>query len=309
MDQLWSVALLCQRQKMATSRSGVGTSILERSLANDRGREQCRFRIVTSRPVNSELSVLTYPLDSEYRTAVKQAVDAFLKLVQEISAKVGDFRSRNNNDCTFWLKHTLWETIHELDSVRHSNLLSLNKALDEMNEFAAPDQLDDLYRRILNKAWEAAAWDWRRNPHGKRIFREPFRSWFSQVITETLHPLKSRGKMRRKMRDADLPRDAILTAFQQRDAYRREVLSPRYLNVQDRPLVEEEVLATLHRLVAQLDAGHLPNSGVEFHEKCLSALSELQQSLPIDRKPPLSFLQGCMYAIADRCQHRFQRYS
>src|SRR3954469_6978840 len=48
MDQLWSVALLCQRQKMATSRSGVGTSILERSLANDRGREQCRFRIVTS---------------------------------------------------------------------------------------------------------------------------------------------------------------------------------------------------------------------------------------------------------------------
>jgi Cap4 dsDNA endonuclease len=308
-NQLWSVSLLCEREKKATTPDGVGTSILERSLANDRGREPCRFRIVTCRPVQTLLKVLTYDPACEYRRISSEGVNAILALVAEIEKRTAGFKSANNNGCAFWLESVLWEEVHGLDAVKDRNLVALFKALDSMDEYAAPDQLDDLYRRIVGKAWDAALWDWRENPHGKRIVRTPFVSWFQKTIAESLHPMKARGKVKRKMENAHLPPDAILTAMQQRDMYRREVLAPKYLDVEDRPFVEHEVVATLQNLVAQLDAGRLPDSGVEFHAHCLDALKALQQTLPLEKKPSLSFLQGCMYAVADRCQHRFQRYT
>lgn len=46
--QLWSVAKLCEHEKTTQNPNGVGTSILERSLAHDRWAEPCCFRIITS---------------------------------------------------------------------------------------------------------------------------------------------------------------------------------------------------------------------------------------------------------------------
>jgi hypothetical protein len=70
--------------------------------------------------------------------------------------------------------------------------------------------------------------------------------------------------------------------MEQRSHYRREVLAPKYLDVESRPLVEQEVVATLQDLVAQLDSGQLPDSGIQFHARCLSALKTLQQTLPLE---------------------------
>ena len=67
LNQLWSVATICNREG-----KGVGHSILEKSLANDRCEEACCFRIVTTRPVQDELKLLTYPLDSPYRKTAKE---------------------------------------------------------------------------------------------------------------------------------------------------------------------------------------------------------------------------------------------
>jgi Cap4 dsDNA endonuclease len=55
-DKLWSVADLCQRKK-----NKAGTSIFERSLGRDRHKEESRFRLVTLRPVVSDLEILTFP--------------------------------------------------------------------------------------------------------------------------------------------------------------------------------------------------------------------------------------------------------
>jgi hypothetical protein len=158
--------------------------------------------------------------------------------------------------------------------VQDRNQGALFRALNSLDEYAAPDQLDDLYRRILYKVWNAALYDWREKPHEKRIVREPFVSWFNKTIEESLHPMRSRGKVKRKMENANLPPDTILTAIQQRNMYRREVLAPKYLEVEVRHFVESEVVATLQHLVAQLDAGKLPVSGVQFHADCLDALKK-----------------------------------
>ena len=68
LDQLWSVAKLCEREKRDADPKA-GTSIYERSLANDRCCEPCRFRLVTCRPVQSDLYALTLPYSSPDRTA------------------------------------------------------------------------------------------------------------------------------------------------------------------------------------------------------------------------------------------------
>lgn len=56
LDQLWSVQLLCKRPKKGTRRSD---SIVEKSLAYDRGDEECRFRLVTALGFKKELEPLT----------------------------------------------------------------------------------------------------------------------------------------------------------------------------------------------------------------------------------------------------------
>ena len=121
--------------------------------------------------------------------------------------------------------------------------------------------------------------------------------------------MKIWGKVKRKMEHAKLPPDTVLTAIQQRNLYRQEVLAPKYFDVEDRPFVEGEVVAALQDLVAQLDAGTLPDSGIQFHARCLGALKMLQETLPLEKRPSLSFLQGCMYDVTDRCRHRFLRYT
>lgn len=101
----------------------------------------------------------------------------------------------------------------------------------------------------------------------------------------------------------------IQTALEQRMYYREEVLKSQYLKITDRKRVEQEVAALLLNLRAQLDAGLLPDSGIEFHNHCLQALAQLRSTLGVVTPPLLAFLHGCMYNIADRCLHRFRRAS
>jgi hypothetical protein len=65
-NKLWSVADLCQRKK-----SKVNTSIFERSLGRDQHQEESRFRLVTLRPVVSELENPDFSLRCD-RTRAEQ---------------------------------------------------------------------------------------------------------------------------------------------------------------------------------------------------------------------------------------------
>ncbi|MEE9911328.1 MAG: DUF4297 domain-containing protein [Deltaproteobacteria bacterium] len=63
-NQMWTVARVCHRE---TKGNGISKCILERSLAQDRCLERCRFRMVTARPVKDELKVLTLPYNAPDR--------------------------------------------------------------------------------------------------------------------------------------------------------------------------------------------------------------------------------------------------
>lgn len=300
LDQLWSTARLCNRES-----KGIGHSILEKSLAYDRCREMCRFRLVTSCNVNSDLRPLTYQLGAPGRAPTEADV---INLYADVEGRVGEYRSVNGNNCKFWLDRTVWDVRHSDDAVKNANIVKLSRALNVMDIVLALDQAEELYTRIVKKVWDASLHDAQANLHGKRIKKIDFRSWVCSMAHEIHFPAAGAEKiLQGKLAKATLAPDVALSALDQRRYYREDILSQKYLPLDDRRLVEREVGAVLQRLKSRLDKGEIPDDGIVFHDHCLAALEDLRNTLPISPQPPLSFFQGCMYSMASRCVHRFRR--
>jgi hypothetical protein len=312
LDGLWSVAKLCSRD-VSGAQSGdsqtskktkrIGTSILERSLAYDRCREACCFRIVTSWQVDKQLKFFTFGV--AYRSNAHAELATLVVAIQEY---VGDFRSTNGRDCAFWASSTTWEVVGSIEAVKASNLLEFHKYLHAQGVFVAVDQADEIYMRLVGKVAEASRADWRLAPSQKRVQKGPLAAWIRQIVNDAMHPMpQGGGKLRSKMKNALLPDDSIESAIEERAWYREELLTQRYFKTDEYRAIEGEILSRLHSLRTQLDSGALDEPGIAFHARCRADIESFRQSLPPDKRPAMSFVQGCMYNIADRCIHRFVR--
>jgi hypothetical protein len=303
--QLWSTAKLCERRKR-DGREVVGSSMLERSLQNDRCCEQCCFRIVTIQPVRAELKPLTYNFDSPGRISYQAAID---NLIIDIGSRVGDFISENKNGHDFWIRHLFWVEAFSLDSIKNANMIKLARLVEAEGPVLFTDQKEELYGRLLSKVCIAAQSHWRNNPEMKKLRKAEFAVWFRGQVENIVFPGSLGGgrTVKVKMAQAHLSQDTIKTANDQRRRYWQALLRPQYLMKTDMGFIEGEVAAILQDLRSQLDAGIISDSGVEFHARCLRSLSDLRGQLPIKSSPPLAFLHGCMYSFVDRCLHRFIR--
>lgn len=305
LDQLWSMAKLADRDRKDKQLVS-GSSILERSLANDRCRERCRFRLVTTLPPKSELSFLTLPFDAPDRIA--RADDA-VRLAADLDNRVDRFRSTNGNGADFWLSRTMWDVHQSVEALSCRNKFRLQEAVLGMGVTLFLDQINELYSAFLTKAREAAVADWGNDPAMKKTCRECLRRWLETQLESRRHPPSSAGtNLQTKLEKAGLPYGDILACQESRQRYLMERYSPRYLNLTDLTYVDSEVAAVLHGLRAKLDTKELSDDGVSFHATCLKSLEQLQGTLPTSGTP-LSILHGCMYNIADRCIHRFRRAS
>lgn len=302
LDQLWSIAKLCDRDSGKT-----GTSIAEKSFAYDRPmKEECLFRIVTARGINQDLGILGYAVTNEHRL---RSGDKIEELEGKMSSRIGDYRSPVGNKWEFWLSRTFWETRHSIDSVKDANLAVLRKITETWDEYLASDQVDEVYSKFLGRVYDAARIDGKISPDKKRIVREDLLDWFREVLKKSVHPAVYGGgqAMERKMGDAEIPSDTIESANDLRRRYRAETLKPKYLELADMRLVESEVAATLNRLKNGLDAGLYKDTGVQFHQRCLDELEEVRNGLQVDSKVNSFIVQGCMYSITERCPHRFKK--
>ena len=301
--QLWSLAKLTHAESLKDGR--VGKSILEKCLANDRCKEPCCFRIVTARPVNEDLEPLRLVRGCEARM---KSLSKLAELTKKLDVKLDSVRSPNSHDVAFWVQETYWQVAHDAESEKHRNLRRLHQAIHSLGYVVAPDQLDEIYMRIVRKAWDAATARFRKAPNEKKIRRDDLIIWLRARLDQMLHPAQAPGKrLEVKMKSALLPDDAVMTALEHRSHYLREILSPKYLDVGHRSVVEAEVSASLLALRARLDAGELNDNGVQFHYRCLQQLEQLPLPNQSSTKIPKSFLFGCMYNITDRCLHRFMR--
>ncbi len=303
-DQLWSVAKITARESKGTGKA-TAKSIVEKSLANDRCKEPCCFRIITARPVMDELEVLNLPRNREARA---KAASKLNDLTQELSNRLAVVVSPNKNGLDFWTKETHWQVAHDANAAKARNVQGLHQAVHSASREIAPDQLDELYKRLVRKVEDAGTARFREAPEKKKIKRPDLLQWLNDRLNEILYPAQSPGKrLEEKMGRALLPTDAILTALEQRTFYLRERRQPKYLDVDDHPLLEAEISACLLTLRSKLDAGELTDNGQQFHSRCLEQLDGIPSRVPSSKNIPKPFVFGCMYNITDRCLHRFTR--
>lgn len=305
LDQLWSISLIAAQDKK-DKKTVPASSIFERSLANDRCCEPCRFRLVTCLPPNSDLEVLCLPFEAPDR---QSNADALATVANALDKRTGNFRSMNGNGAHFWLSHVTWEVQQSSDALINESKIRLLGLLATRGQVFFPDQLDELYLRILTRAREAALAKWGTSPSLKKISKTCMSSWLDIYLdARKSHSTTSGEKLKEKLAYAGITDGDILASQESRRRYLQERFSPQYLKVSDMSFLGDEISAELQTLRAKLDSGEIADDGISFHAECLKTIDRLRAQ-HTTLKPPLSILQGCMYDITDRCLHRFRRAS
>tara|TARA_R100001132_G_scaffold27607_1_gene36922 strand:+ start:972 stop:1721 length:750 start_codon:yes stop_codon:yes gene_type:complete len=246
---------------------------------------------------------LVFPLDAPDRT---KKLSESAELIKNIEHRIANFRSQNMNGINYWLANTKWDVLQSDELVSSSNKLRLQKVLIKRGSQLFPDQVDELYADIVALARKAAVADWGKDPKKKKWTATAFGDWLdTQANTRQYPPAIAGTNLERKLLKASIPTQDISSCFEFRQRYLAERYMPQYLSVSSLQRIEGEVASVLHTLRARLDAGDFLDDGLKFHAECLSALSQLQATMP--EAPPLAILLGCMYSVADRCTHRFRR--
>lgn len=311
LNQLWSIALLVKPDgKIARDEgededgkmgSRPALSLLEKSLANDRGGESCRFRLVTSVEPGKELEPLKTPHAHTDRSA-----KPFTKTRDALLAKLPDARSPNDNDVAFWVEHAHWEVFDSHTTLEYRNLHHLRTFGDEHGRHLQEDQWLEVYKKIVQRAQDAAMQLDQYAPEVGHIRKEEFAEWLLTVIDRAARPHQHGVEaLEDKLRAASLA-DRIDHAVSQRHEYQRRRFQSGYFTTVQREDVEAAARYQLNKLVVQLDAGEIA-PGRPFYLRCLVELEALAQDFPGQKFIWTSFLEGYMYEVAQRCVHRFGR--
>jgi hypothetical protein len=302
-DKLWSVSDICVRKK-----GRIGTSIYETSLGRDKHKEISLFRIVTLRPVNQDLRVLTYPRSSPARSKTDPNLIA---LIAALKKRFPEATSAKKNDASFWVCNCIWDEKYSEVASRKDNLLRMIKLGAKEGRTLLPEQAEGLLNELRSKTKDAGDAKWRPDKSKKIIDRIELRKWWEKRFAEITKGAStiSGGKLAGKMHDALIPDDLLELAKELRRDYSARSRAPRYtLSTEDDDL-RSKVKATVMSLRSSLVCGELDVSGVEFHNLCLKEMEKINRNRPEGSPDRSAFVKGCMYDIADRCMLRFARPS
>lgn len=301
-DKLWSVADICQRKK----KDAIGTSIFETSLGRDEHDEIAAFRLVTLRPVVSDLTPLTYAFESDGR---KPGCEAMMALETALNVKFPGLRSPKNNGSGYWLENCLWEVRHDLKTVQKANTVRLFTLAEKAGQPLLLEQIDVLLTEM--RVWVKAAGDakWMPDKAKKIVTRAEAVGWWQQRMAKLAQGTNapSGGMLAEKMKSADLPESLIAMAVELRLGYAAKVRTATYMEPDFMEALQEQVKSTAQSLSADLAAGLLDLGGPQFHARCLTEMNALNDTRPSGAKDQAAFLKGCLYDIADRCLLRFDR--
>lgn len=306
LGQAWTIAELCRRPPAKVGKPA-GKSIVEKSLAHDRGQEPCTFRVVTTWRPHEDLELLTLALDHHVRLARGAELEV---LSSEIERKVGTCTSENGNGVAFWVRQAVWEHCASSKDVEAANLLLLERLLAAEDAILAPDQRVALYERLVTKIQDASEANGVLNPAAKRLVRAELRTWMFAEAAQILRPPRpgTTTNLVRKLTDAGSDATTIDAAIEQRRRYLAARRESKYLSVDEHDEVEGAIGARLHLLRVRLDAREFDDDGRQFLSRCLLDLAQLRQSSP-PVYPPEAYIFGCMYETMNRCLHRLTKSS
>lgn len=301
---LWSIAKLCKRTKSATCPDGVGSSLLETSLARECCAEPARFRLVLARQIGQELELLTREFKHSDRSMSNLE---FKKLAERVAALVGGFKSPKGNNHGHWLINGQCWCIAD-DAIRAINERNLQRVLESMGAYADTALIGLVYENLLSFVKTVAEYK-KPDLDKKKITRQALET----KIKSWLDPYPNSGTEERlamKLTDAGLDAPYVEVAKILRREYVKVRRSSGYLNLRADQFdgVDVAVQNTLLTQMAALDSTEITDSGPQFHQRCLKA-AEAPVGVPqeiINTLPP-GYGRGCMYEITARCRHRFAR--
>lgn len=303
-DQLWTVAKLCERTKSATKPDGCGSSILEKSLGQDKFLESTWFRIVTCRQTNSDLELLeTRERGHEHRSV---AYPQFKALAEDVCKRLDGAKSIKGSDTTYWLLNTCWDVIPERD-VKQLNRQELTTALHQLGFPSDPDTVKGLYENLLALAKETAEYGaarWKEKAVSRNELLDRLGTWINPYPD-----LGKTEKLEQKLVDAGLDQVCLDAAKDHQRYYLRARRQAGYLETQQIDNLDWQVLDRLHALRSSLDSGKINETGVDFHNRCLDSVRAISAGEVNPSAPVMSgYLAGCMYEITARCRHRFTKF-
>lgn len=301
---LWSIAKLCERTKSPTRPDGIGSSLLETSLARENCAEPARFRLVLARQLGQELELLSREFGHPDRAIENPS---FKALADGVAAKVGGVKSPKGNDHTYWLLHCQCWSVAD-DAIRAINERDLQSVLEQRGGYADTSLVSYVYENLLGFVKTIAEYkqpDLDKKVISKQALESKIRSW--------LDPYPNSGTEERlvyKLVDAGLDTTYVEAAKELRRAYVKARRGSGYLSLNTDQLdgVDVAVQDELLTQMADLDSGAIPDSGPQFHQRCLKAVKMPAGATQevMDALPP-GYERGCMYEITARCRHRFAR--
>ena len=298
LDRLWSISQVCQRNGAEP-----GTSILEKSLANDRCREECNFSLVTSRGVRSELRPLTVGFGEPSRS------DEMPNLGAKLLEKLADYESPKGHNAAWWAGRATWRVLYDSEAVSDHNRHLLSRIVARTGLILFPDQIATVYDQILSRIVKASAADKRAKRDAGKLEREELARWTNDLVRDAHASGQAGGSglLGTKLKAAGLDEVAIANASALRRSYRAKTLEASYLDLENIETWEDKVRGLLNRLRAHLDSGAIEDDGVNFHSRVLQELAALHSTNDGATAPLEATLQGCMYHMTALCQHRFVR--
>jgi hypothetical protein len=300
-NKLWSVADLCSRKN-----SKPGSSIFEISLARDKHREESRFRIVTLRPVVTELKMLTFPCGAPGREADGER---FMTLRSAIERRFPNLKSLKGNDVAYWLENCLWDERHSEEVVRQGNLMRLFQLSCKEGQPVLPEPAEGFLVDLRSLAKAAGAAKWAPDRNSKIITREALREWWDQRKRELAEGAAAPfgEKLQQKMIEAGLPDDLVGLALELRREYGALARTPRYMELEEEERLQNRVRSEALLLRSRFVAGQINLDSVGVHSLCVDRMDTINAERPQGSEDRSAFLKGCMYDIADRCLLRFGR--
>jgi hypothetical protein len=298
----WSVADLCKKDLIV---NGKGKCLIEKSLEQDRCEENGTFRIISSYPVNNDLSHLTMKVGSTERI---NAAEKRSELTKKLISKIGEIKSTKGTKIENWIDKCYWQKLPEtIEDLRNNNLLLLERIIESYAINIHPIHRNDLYDLVLSKVYNASSCDLKENPMGFKIIFDQFLEWIKTKAKEFSQAIKN-DKLEEKLLKAGCDRSLILSARELKYLFRKEKLESNYVKSNELSILETKVLEKLLDLKIKLGSQEVNINGIQFLNLCNDEVSLIADSLGThDNGITSTLCKGIMYDLTSKCFHRFTK--
>ena len=304
-DRVWTLGGLTGR----TNREP-GTSILEKSLAQNIYAEPCSFRLVTSRDACRELRCLRFPIGSPERVAAQDELAAAHETITNTFSRADS--PPTPEALEEWLTNCVWEEKEStLEGLEAINLLSMEPVMARLGIRLKPENRDRLYDLLMRKISKAS----HKRPFASRsvfkLTQAELQDWMRENARELVNGPNPADKLGSKLEEAGVPMADIDAARELKRMYNAERRDNDFCEPDDLKAMEAIILGKVNMLQRKQYNPATEETPLGFYNTCVTtAVEQLSRRRFVDENGEMLIdewvAEGYLYEVVDRCQLRFR---